>query len=128
MNGPFGPYGHGAILPVMEVITRHIEKIVTKMQTEDIKSFMPSQRATDDFKRHRELYLKRTAWSSPCRSWFKLGKIDGPIMMWPGSRLHMFHVMENPRWEVRQSLCLVESIKDRLELSADLSRITNGNG
>jgi hypothetical protein len=100
INGPFGPYGHGSILPVIEIITRHVEKIITKFQQEDIKTFVPRQKAVDEFKRHRELFLKRTAWSSPCRSWFKGGKVDGPIMMWPGSRLHFFRAMEIPRWEV----------------------------
>jgi hypothetical protein len=100
INGPFGPYGHGSILPVIEIITRYVEKCLYKMQTEDIKSFMPKQEAVDDFKRHRELFLKRTAWSSPCRSWFKGGKVDGPILMWPGSRLHFFDAMAHPRWEV----------------------------
>jgi hypothetical protein len=87
--------------PVIEIITRYVEKCLYKMQTEDIKSFIPKQAAVDDFKRHRELFLKRTAWSSPCRSWFKGGKVDGPILMWPGSRLHFFDAMGNPRWEVR---------------------------
>lgn len=100
INGPFGPYGHGSILPVIEIITRHVEKLVTKFQQEDIKSFMPRQEAVDEFRRHRELFLKRTAWSSPCRSWFKGGKTDGPILMWPGSRLHFFRALQNPRFEV----------------------------
>ncbi|KAI9745058.1 MAG: hypothetical protein M1818_001336 [Claussenomyces sp. TS43310] len=97
--GPFGPYGHGSVISSVEVITRHVEQIIKKMQLEDIKSFVPKQEAVDDFKRHRELYLKRTVWDSPCRSWFKGGTVDGPIMMWPGSRLHFFKVLENPRWE-----------------------------
>lgn len=109
INGPFGPYGHGSILPVIEVISRHIEAILSKVQIEDIKSFTPKQEAVDDFKQHRELFLKRTAWNSPCRSWFKGGKADGPIMMWPGSRLHFFEALKNPRWEVGW-LCRGESL------------------
>lgn len=100
MLGPFGPYGHGSVISSVEVIARHVEKIIKKFQREDIKSFMPKQEAVDAFKRHRELYLKRTVWDSPCRSWFKGGSIDGAIMMWPGSRLHFFEVLEHPRWEV----------------------------
>jgi len=69
------------------------------MQLEDVKSFVPKQAAVEDFKQHRELYLKRTAWDSPCSSWFKGGRVDGPIMMWPGSRLHFFEALQNPRWE-----------------------------
>jgi hypothetical protein len=28
------------------------------------------------------------------------GSVDGTIMMWPGSRLHFFEAIANPRWEV----------------------------
>ncbi|OCK80948.1 FAD/NAD(P)-binding domain-containing protein [Lepidopterella palustris CBS 459.81] len=109
INGPFGPYGHGSILPVIEMITRYIEKTLFKMQTEDIKSFVPKQAAVNDFKRHRELFLQRTAWSSPCRSWFKGGKAYGPILMWPGSRLHFFQALQRPRWEDYEWECREQS-------------------
>ncbi|KAL2836227.1 putative dimethylaniline monooxygenase [Aspergillus pseudodeflectus] len=99
INGPFGPYGHGSILPIIEIITRYIEKFLTKLARENIKSFYPKQEAVDDFRRHRELFLLRTAWSSPCRSWFKGGTVDGPILMWPGSRLHFFEALAEPRFE-----------------------------
>lgn len=100
INGPFGPYGHGSVLPIIEMQTRYLESLITKLQTQDVKSFVPKQAAVDDFKRHRELFLKRTAWNSPCRSWFKGGTVDGPIMMWPGSRLHFFEALQSVRFEV----------------------------
>ncbi|KAL5338350.1 hypothetical protein BJX70DRAFT_202212 [Aspergillus crustosus] len=99
INGPFGPYGHGSILPIIEIITRYIEKFLLKLSLQNIKSFQPSQAAVTEFRRHRELFLLRTAWSSPCRSWFKGGTVDGPVMMWPGSRLHFFDVLKEPRFE-----------------------------
>ncbi|KAI9375098.1 putative dimethylaniline monooxygenase [Aspergillus egyptiacus] len=99
VNGPFGPYGHGSILPIIEIITRYIEKFLAKLGRENMKSFQPKQEAVEDFKRHRELFLLRTAWSSPCRSWFKGGTVDGPILMWPGSRLHFFEALAEPRYE-----------------------------
>ncbi|KEF52200.1 uncharacterized protein A1O9_11827 [Exophiala aquamarina CBS 119918] len=99
INGPFGPYAHGSILPTIEITTRYVAKFIVKLQTEDVESFSPKQDAVDDFKRHREHFLKRTAWSSPCRSWFKGGTIDGPILMWPGSRIHFLEGIANPRWE-----------------------------
>lgn len=106
INGPFGPYGHGSILPVIEIISRYVEKFITKLQVQNVKSFWPKQEAVDDFKRHRELFLKRTAWSPPCRSWFKAGTVNGPILMWPGSRLHFFEAISDPRFEV--SPCTLE--------------------
>lgn len=98
--GPFGPYGHGSVIPAVEAITRHIELVLRKFQREGIKSLDPKQEAVEDFKKHRQLFLKRTVWDAPCRAWFKLGKDHDNIMMWPGTRLHFFDILLNPRWEV----------------------------
>ncbi|ETS84129.1 hypothetical protein PFICI_02154 [Pestalotiopsis fici W106-1] len=98
-NGPYGPYGHGSFLPITELLAKHFVKILDKMSSEGVTSFDPKQEAVDDFIQHRRQFLPRTAWSSPCRSWFKQGTVDGEIMMWPGSRIHFFETMENPRWE-----------------------------
>ncbi|KAF2008609.1 putative dimethylaniline monooxygenase [Aaosphaeria arxii CBS 175.79] len=98
-NGPFGPYGHGSFLPITELLAKHFIKIFTKMSYEAITSFDPKVEAVEDFIQHRRQFLPRTAWSSPCSSWFKQGTIDGEIMMWPGSRIHFFENMDNPRWE-----------------------------
>ncbi|KAK9422621.1 putative Sterigmatocystin biosynthesis monooxygenase stcW [Seiridium unicorne] len=98
-NGPFGPYGHGSILPITELLGRHFIKILDKMSSEGVNSFEPKEAAVADFAQHRRQFLSRTAWSSPCRSWFKGGTVDGEVMMWPGSRIHFFETMENPRWE-----------------------------
>ena len=69
------------------------------MSEEGITSFDVKEEAVADFAKHRRTFLPRTAWSSPCRSWFKQGKVDGEIMMWPGSRIHFFETMKAPRWE-----------------------------
>lgn len=102
--GPFGPYGHGSIIPAMEAITRNVVLMIEKFQTQNIKSVVPKKEAVAEFKQHRELYLERTIWNAPCRAWFKLGPNGENIMMWPGSRLHTMEVLLNPRWEVRESL------------------------
>lgn len=45
-------------------------------------------------------YLKRTAWASGCRSWYKNGKIDGKITAtYPGSVLHYKEFLETIRGE-----------------------------
>lgn len=98
-NGPFGPYGHGSFLPITELLAKHFLQILDKMSSEAVSSFEPTQGAVDDFAAHRRRFLPRTAWSSPCRSWFKQGTVDGEVMMWPGSRIHFFETMRNPRWE-----------------------------
>jgi hypothetical protein len=44
--------------------------------------------------------MPRTAWVSPCRSWFKGGNADGPVTaLHPGSRIHFFHMLEGFRGE-----------------------------
>jgi len=98
-NGPFGPYGHGSFLPITETIAKYFMKMIRKMSEERVSSFAPTQEAVDDFATHRRAFLPRTAWTSPCRSWFKQGTVDGEPMMWPGSRIHFFETMESVRWE-----------------------------
>ncbi|KAI0172817.1 putative dimethylaniline monooxygenase [Hypoxylon sp. FL1284] len=98
-HGPFGPYGHGSLLPITELLGRYFVQVLDKMASEGVASFEPTADAVADFARHRRLFLPRTAWASPCRSWFKGGTVDGEVTMWPGSRVHFFETMARPRWE-----------------------------
>lgn len=70
-NGPFGPYGHGSFLPIAETTSRYFMSLLTKMSEERISALAPSQAAVDDFARHRRAFMPKTAWTAPCRSWFK---------------------------------------------------------
>ncbi len=98
--GPNGPASHGSILPVIEWHTRYMFKVITHMQRTSIKSLSPKPVAIEDLFIHTHELLKRTAWSSTCSSWFKNGKKHGPVTaIWPGSRLHYFEVMKEPRFE-----------------------------
>ena len=74
-------------------------KMLRKMSEERVSSFAPTQEAVDDFAAHRRAFMPKTAWTSPCRSWFKQGTVDGEPMMWPGSRIHFFETMKDVRWE-----------------------------
>lgn len=98
-NGPFGPYGHGSFLPITETVSRYVMQILTKLSEEEVASFEPKAEAVADFSEHRRKFLPRTAWTSPCRSWFKQGTVDREPMMWPGSRIHFFETIKTPRWE-----------------------------
>lgn len=80
-NGPFGPYSHGSFLPITETVSRYLMQILTKMSEEDVSSFAPKEGAVADFVEHRRKFLPHTAWTSPCRSWFKGGTINGEPMM-----------------------------------------------
>lgn len=97
--GPYGPLGHGSFMPLIEAWTRYIFAAITKCQLEDIKSLTPKLAPATQFRQHADLFLKRTAWTSPCRSWFKQGRTDGQAAIWPGSRLHFLKMLESPRYE-----------------------------
>lgn len=95
----YGPLGHGSFLPLIESWTRYMFQGIRKLQTENIKSMSPQWAAAKQFRQHADLFLKRTAWTSPCRSWFKQGRADGQAAIWPGTRVQFMEAIENPRWE-----------------------------
>ncbi|KAI1807182.1 hypothetical protein F4811DRAFT_550137 [Daldinia bambusicola] len=95
--GPFSPYGQGSIIPAMEALIRHAALVLEKFQTQNIKSLVPKKEAVAEFRQHQELYMKRTIWNAPCRSWFKLDLRGEHIVMWLGNCLHSFDILLNPR-------------------------------
>ena len=98
--GPNAPIGHGSVLPIVEHSTKYIIRMLYKCQMQGIKAVEPQQQAVDDFIEHVDTFVQRTAWTSHCRSWFKNDQIDGPIIaLHPGSRIHWFHMLDNPRLE-----------------------------
>ncbi|KAJ9644328.1 hypothetical protein H2204_001680 [Knufia peltigerae] len=98
--GPNGPASHSSILPILEWYTRYAFQMIEKFQRENIKSFEPKEKAIKDLYNHTHELMKRLVWSSPCRSWFKNGKIHGPVTaIYPGSRLHFFELLKEVRWE-----------------------------
>ncbi|MCJ1298381.1 hypothetical protein MMC08_001170 [Hypocenomyce scalaris] len=97
--GPYGPLAHGSFFPLIEQWNAYINKVICKMQVENIKSLRPKQAAAEQFRQHADTFLQRTAWTGPCRSWFKNGTIDGQVMIYPGSRLHFMELLESPRYE-----------------------------
>lgn len=97
--GPYGPLGHGSFLPLIERWTSYIFSVLQKVQIEHIKSVTPKLGPAKAFKQHADLFLQRTAWTSPCRSWFKQGRQDGQAAIYPGSRVHFFELLKGPRWE-----------------------------
>lgn len=84
--GPYGPLGQGSAIPMIELFANYITAVIRHIQIENIKSLYPRQRVIDDYAEHADLFNKRTVWDAPCRSWFKGGKLDGRIMLHPGTR------------------------------------------
>ncbi|KAL9086276.1 MAG: hypothetical protein Q9165_007191 [Trypethelium subeluteriae] len=97
--GPYGALGHGSFMPLIERSTRYMFDIISKVQVENIKSLTPRLKVAQQFRQHADLFLKRTAWTSSCRSWFKQGKTDGQAAIYPGSRLHFMELLKQPRYE-----------------------------
>lgn len=98
--GPNAPVGHGSAIPIIEHLTKYMLKMIYKSQVEGYKSFCPKGAAIDEFVEHADVFLPRTAWAGKCRSWFKNGKETGPVTgLHPGSRVHWFHVLKEPRYE-----------------------------
>lgn len=99
ITGPFTPTAQGSILPLITSKSKHILQIIRKMYVQHIRRMVPRDSAIADFMEHCQTYLPRTCWADPCSSWFKQGRVDGPIAMWPGSRLAYLDVMRAPQWE-----------------------------
>lgn len=100
ITGPNGPGSHGSILSVMEWHIRYMFHMIKKMQEENIKSYEPKQEVVDELYDHTHECMKRFVWSSSCRSWFKAGKSEGPVIaIWPGSRLHLLETLREVRYE-----------------------------
>lgn len=97
--GAYCPAAHGSFFPLVDAYSNYFIQAIEKMQFEQIRSIRPTKRATDAYIRHADSFLKRTAWTGPCSSWFKGGKIDGTPAIYPGSRLHFLRLIEKVRWE-----------------------------
>lgn len=59
-----------------------------KMQREQIKSLEVRQEPTDSFNRHVDAWMKNSVWATGCRSWYKMGTVDGKAWLWPGGVRH----------------------------------------
>ncbi|KAK4217664.1 hypothetical protein QBC37DRAFT_39521 [Rhypophila decipiens] len=98
--GPNAPIGHGSVFTLSEHIAKYIARAIKKCQTEGIRAMSPSNAAVDDYFEHISAFMPRTAWAAPGRSWFKAGRLDGPVTaLHPGSRTHFFHMLESFRGE-----------------------------
>lgn len=98
-SGPWSPVAQGSVLPILTLLSKHFIQIIRKMRKQHIRRLSPKQSAVDDFIDHCSAYLGRTCWADPCTSWFKQGTKDGPVVMWPGSRLAFMDLMQRPNFE-----------------------------
>ncbi|KAJ4229257.1 hypothetical protein NW757_014067 [Fusarium falciforme] len=99
-NGPNSPIGHGSLLAAMEFTAEYIFRWCKKIATEDIKSATVDEGATKDYNTYSQEFLKRTVWTSGCRSWYKNNRVEGQVTaMYGGSVLHYKENLESFRTE-----------------------------
>jgi hypothetical protein len=98
--GPASPLGHGSVVSSLERVTVYISKLITKLQTENYSSVVPKPHIPRAYQKQALAWLENTVWSSHCVSTYKNGSQDGPLIsLHPGSRLHYFELLRNPRYE-----------------------------
>ncbi|KAM3417956.1 hypothetical protein BST61_g6168 [Cercospora zeina] len=95
--GPYGPLGQGSAMPMIDVFIKYILQMIEHIQLEDVKSVTPKQTVIDQYAEHADLFNDRTVWNAPCRSWFKGNKIEGRIMLHPGTRNQYMLLMHKCR-------------------------------
>ncbi|KUJ12617.1 FAD/NAD(P)-binding domain-containing protein [Mollisia scopiformis] len=100
LQGPNSVGPGGTVPNQMETQVTYMSKLLRKVASQGIKSFVPSQAATDDFIAYCDSFFPRTVFSENCSSWANGGKPGGRIHgHWPGSATHANLVRRDPRWE-----------------------------
>ncbi|KAH6991435.1 hypothetical protein BKA56DRAFT_475053 [Ilyonectria sp. MPI-CAGE-AT-0026] len=99
--GPNSPVESGSITGKSSstALVSYTLKVITKMQTNNIKYFVPKQDVSDEFNKHTQSWFKGTVWEEDCNAWYKNRKTGRVDAIWPGSALHYRVALEEPRWE-----------------------------
>ncbi|KAL2067206.1 hypothetical protein VTL71DRAFT_1630 [Oculimacula yallundae] len=98
--GPNSPISNGSLVLGIQATAVHVYKWLEKLQTESIKSFEVRHDVNEEYNQHMQKYLERTVWTRGCRSWYKRGTIDGPVVaIYGGTSFHFMEAIKNPRWE-----------------------------
>ncbi|KAF6517096.1 hypothetical protein HZS61_002657 [Fusarium oxysporum f. sp. conglutinans] len=98
--GPASPLGHGSLVTSIEMCNRFIVRMIRKLQTQNYSSFSLRPGVSRAYQNHALSYLKRTVWASGCTSTYKNGTKDGELRsLHPGSRIQLFTLLEDPRYE-----------------------------
>jgi hypothetical protein len=97
--GPNCPIGNGPVLSAIEAQADYMCMIIDRFQTTNMATFAPTEAAVRDFVEYKDLFMKKTVWADPCRSWYK-PRADGPVVaLWPGSALHYIELMKSVRYD-----------------------------
>ncbi|KAL2841973.1 hypothetical protein BJX68DRAFT_278502 [Aspergillus pseudodeflectus] len=98
--GPNSPISNGSLVLGIQATAIYVYKWLDKLQTEMIRSFEVRDDANEEYNQHIQKYLERTVWTRGCRSWYKRGTVDGPVVaIYGGTSFHFMEAIKNPRWE-----------------------------
>lgn len=98
--GPNSPISNGSLVLGIQATAIYVYKWLDKMQTEDIQSFEVRHDVNEEYNEHVQKFLERTVWTRGCRSWYKRGTVDGPVVaIYGGTSFHFMEAIKNPRWE-----------------------------
>lgn len=98
--GPNSPLANGSLILAIQITGVYIYRCMEKLQTEGYKSLEIRKDANDEYNEHVQQYLARTVWEGDCRSWYKRGTVDGPVVaIYAGTCFHFMEGLKNPRWE-----------------------------
>ncbi|WPH02915.1 Hypothetical protein R9X50_00578500 [Acrodontium crateriforme] len=99
-NGPNYPAGHGSLIATMNAAANWMVGWIQKFSSEEVKTFTVKEAIVREYNDYSQAVLKRTVWSGGCRSWYKNGKVDGPVTaMYAGSSAHYIEMLERFRTE-----------------------------
>ncbi|BGP16207.1 hypothetical protein JCM10213_007065 [Rhodosporidiobolus nylandii] len=100
VNGPNSSLGSGSLLILFEKEVDYIVECIDKMQREQIKEMAPKAEAVHDWMEYTHSYFKGTVFGTKCRSWYKKGLEEGPVVaLWPASVCSALATLKHPRWE-----------------------------
>lgn len=98
--GPNCPISNGTLIPVIEMQCEYMIRFVRKMQRQKLKAFAVKPDVVTQLNAHHQHFLQRMVFSDGCRSWYKGGKAEGKVIgIWPGSSLHYYECISEPRYE-----------------------------
>ncbi|KAK6822526.1 hypothetical protein PG987_014071 [Apiospora arundinis] len=98
---PFNPpicLVSGSAFPGIERTSDYIIRIISRLQTDNLKSIAVTHEAQTTFNRWVQGRMTSMVWSRSCSSWYKTGK-GKVIVPWPGTVLHHYKATEIVRWE-----------------------------
>jgi cation diffusion facilitator CzcD-associated flavoprotein CzcO/acetyl esterase/lipase len=81
MMGPHSPIGNHSLIAVAEVQAAYAVQWISKLAREGLRSFAPTQAATDAYYTSLKAAFPDTVWVTGCNSWYL--DADGDPELWP---------------------------------------------